>query len=114
MPRPELAAKSASPKTTTRVSGFGASGAAPGAAAAAAETAAAMVIGPCLSPLAALNDTLPLDNRLLRSDSAQLRGLVSTIPCAVWPLTPPDTGVAERAKGYAVMNLNRCVIACDG
>ena len=41
----------------------------------------------------------------LTSDSAQLRGLVSTKPCAVWPLTPPLTGVTERADGYAVSSL---------
>ena len=39
------------------------------------------------------------------SVSAQLRGLVSTNVCAVWPLTPPLTGVTERASGNAVSTL---------
>ena len=79
-----------------------------------AATAAATEIGPCLSPLAALNETLPVVSIALMSDSAQLRGLVSTNPCAMCPLTPPETAVTERADGYAVRNLKRCVIACDG
>ena len=41
----------------------------------------------------------------LMSVSAQLRGLVSTNACAVWPLTPPVTGVTDRASGNAVMQL---------
>src|SRR3954468_11847868 len=112
MPSAALPAKSESPKTTTRVSGFAAS-AAPAGAAADVDTAAATVTGPCLS-LPAVNATLPVVSSPLMSDSAQLRGLVSTKPCAVWPLTPPVTGVTERADGYAVSSRNRCVIACAG
>ncbi len=48
------------------------------------------------------------------SVSAQLRGLDSTIGCAVCPLTPPLTGEASRASGNAVMTLNRAVIGWDG
>src|SRR5204863_6802782 len=109
---------SESPNTTTRVSGFVASlppsdvlGAA--VSVTAAETAEAIVTGPFLS-LPSLNST-GFDSRTpLRSVSAQLRALVSTIDCAVCPLTPPETGAAERASGYAVRRLNRWVIGCDG
>src|SRR5215831_17318371 len=97
-----------------RVSGLGAAAGAPGAAAAGDDTAEATVIGPCLSAVPALNWTLPVVSRPLMSLSAQLRWLVSTKPCAMRPLTPPDTGVTERASGKAVRNLNRWVMACDG
>src|SRR4029077_8700359 len=53
IPRPEFASKSESPITATRGSGFGASGASPGFGAAdatGAVTAAAIEIGPFLSP----------------------------------------------------------------
>ena len=48
------------------------------------------------------------------SVSAQLCGLVSMNGCAVWPLTPPVTGVAARASGNAVRKLKRSVIGCAG
>ena len=77
MPRPALAAKSESPITTTRVSGFGAS-ASPGLGGAAgvadAVTAAPIAIGPFLSPFDSSSDTWPVVSRLLMSVSAQLRG----------------------------------------
>src|ERR1051325_4704493 len=117
MPRPEFAAKSESPITTTRVSGFGASGAAFGSVALDATlTADPIVTGPFLSPFASSSETGPLVSSLLMSLSAQLRGLVSTNGCAVRPLTPPDTGAADRAIGNAVRKLNDpfFVIACDG
>src|SRR5262245_46146336 len=97
-----------------RVSGLGASAAAPGAAAGDDETAEATVIGPCLSAVPALNCTVPVVSRPLMSLSPQLRGLVSTKPCAMRPFTPPGTGVTERARGNAVRNLNRAVIGCAG
>src|SRR5689334_14243608 len=81
MPRPAFPAKSESPKTATRVSGLGALAAAPAVDAVDDDdTADAIVIGPCLSPLGALNVTLPDASKPLTSDSAQLRGLVWTNP----------------------------------
>src|SRR4051794_19666469 len=110
-------AKSESPITARRVSGFGAS-ASPGlggvAGATAADTAEPSAIGPFLSPLPSSSDTAPLVINDFRSVSAQLRGPVSMNGCAVWPLTPPVTGDASRASGKAVIIPNRCVIACAG
>src|SRR6516225_1250494 len=118
MPIPELAAKSESPITTSRVSGFGASCGAFASveAAAGAATADPMAIGPFLSPFDSSSDTWPVVNSPLMSLSAQLRGLVSTNAWAVRPLTPPDTGAADRAIGKAVRKLNDpfLLIACEG
>src|SRR5215468_8567743 len=97
-----------------RVSGLGASAVAGVAADDEDDTAEATVIGPGLSAVPALNCTLPVVSRPLMSLSAQLRALVSTKPCAMRPLTPPGTGVTERASGKAVRNLNRWVMACEG
>ena len=85
IPSPEFAAKSESPMTTTRVSGFGASGGSPGFGAAVelAETADPIDTGPFLSPFDSSSDTSPLASRLLMSASAQLLGLDSTNVCAV-------------------------------
>src|SRR5579862_5073654 len=110
-----LLAKSESPKTTTRASGLGASAAASGfgagvAAVVGAATAAAIEIGPGLSPLSSSSFAWPVVRTVLMSVSAQLRAPVWTKDCAVWPLTPPGTGVADRASGYAVRRLKRSVI----
>src|SRR5438034_9215797 len=119
MPRPPFPAKSESPTTATRVSGLGASGSSgfdpPGAAEAVdvAEAAAAIVIGPFLSPFDSSSDTLPVASKSLISASAQLCGLVCANGCAVCPLTPPVTGVTERASGNAVTKLKFWVIGCD-
>ena len=65
-----------------------------------AETAAASVIGPCLSPLSALNSTCPLpDDSEAMSASAQLCALVVTSGCAVRPFEPPSIGDIDRAIG---------------
>ncbi len=50
--------------------------------------------------------------RPLMSVSAQLCGLVSSTFCAVWPLTPPSTGVTDRASGNAVITPKFSVIGC--
>ena len=85
MPSPEVATKSESPNTTTRVSGFGPSAASPGLAGSVdgADTAAAIDTGPFLSPFASSSDTWPDVNSAFTSDSAQLLGLVSTKVCAM-------------------------------
>src|SRR5581483_406551 len=117
MPSAEFDAKSESPMTATRVSGFGASGAAFASVAVDATlTAQPMSTGPFLSPLLSSSETWPDVSRLLMSFSAQLRALVSTNACAVRPLTPPATGVHDRDIGNAVRKLNVpfFVIACDG
>ena len=110
MPRPPLAAKSESPNTTTRVSGFGASSAAfrasaGVASATAADTAAPMTTGPFLSPFASSSATWPVASSALMSVSAQLAGSVSMNGCAVWPLTPPDHRrrlAGQRIRGEEV------------
>ena len=102
MPSAAFEAKSESPNTTTRVSGFGASACVRLAARPPTRRPRRRrqsAIGPCLSPLSAFIDTLPDVNSPLMSDSAQLRALVSTMPWAVCPLTPPITAVTERASG---------------
>ena len=112
-----FAAKSESPNTTTRVSGFDVSPLSPGLDASpdvtATLTAAAIETGPFLS-FPSSNDTCCVVSSVFTSDSAQLRGLVSTTGCAMWPATPPSTGATDRASGNAVSRLNRCVIGCDG
>ena len=45
---------------------------------------------------------------------AQLRWLVSTMVCAVWPSLPPVTGETDRASGNAVKSWNRSVIGWGG
>src|SRR5690349_19586202 len=115
MPRPALATKSESPKTATRASGFGVSGSVGlGALGAIADTAAAIEIGPDLSPLLASSFTSPVVSRLLMSLSAQLCGLVSTNVIATRPLTPPFTATADLAKGNAVRKPKLLVIGCAG
>src|SRR5687767_11311316 len=122
-PIARLEAKSESPTATTRVSGVlgcsGESGLAfagfGGVTVAGADTAAARVIGPCLSPLSALNSTspLPADNDEM-STSAQLCWLVATSGCARWPFEPPSIGDIDRAIGYAVSTRKPWVIGWDG
>ena len=109
MPRPALAAKSESPIVTTRVSGFAGASAAGGLAASvapdAADTAVPIETGPFLSPVDSSSETLPEVSRDRMSLSAQLRGPVSRIVCATWPLTPPITGVdrsRQRKRGEEV------------
>src|SRR5687768_1893868 len=72
-------------------------------------------MGPCLSPLLALNSTspLPADNDEM-SASAQLCWLVFTSGCAVWLLEPPSIGDIERAIGYAVSTRKPWVIGWEG
>ena len=103
-------AKSESPKTTTRVSGFGASGLSPGLAgsAAAADTAEASVIGPGLSFPG--SRAIFLGQERLDVAFGPTPSLVVTSGWAVCPFTPPSTGVTERDSGYAVITLNRSVI----
>src|SRR5262245_38416376 len=93
MPIAMFDAKSESPIATMRVSGVlgpsGLSGVAlpdglGGVTVAGAEDAAASVMGPCLSPLSALNSTCAFpDDRVARSASDQLCALVFTSGCAV-------------------------------
>ena len=84
------------------------------ALAAATDTAAAIPTGPFLSPLASSSDTSPVVINPLMSASAQLRGPVSAMLCGVRPLTPPMTGVTDRASGNAVNSWNRSVMAWGG
>ena len=125
VPRNPFDAKSESPIATTRVSGFFGSSSfvastwfsglgGEGASGAVTETAAPRGIGPVLSPLAASDVSRPVVSSDLMSVSAQLRGLVSMIGCAVRPLTPPDTGVMDRAIGYTVNSSNRSTTGCEG
>ena len=114
MPSTAFDAKSESPITTTRVSGLGASLSAAGAAAVTgADTAAAIEIGPFLSLPSSYSTGLPA-SAPFRSVSAQLRGLVWTMLCAVCPLTASVVGDADRASGNAVSTEKRSVIGCGG
>ncbi len=108
MPSAPLAAKSESPITTTRVSGFGASvarlrrrrrrrrGATP--------PRRSRPVPSC-RPSPRRATPCPVVISALMSVSAQLRGLVSMNGCAVWPFTPPCTGddrSRQRIRGHVV------------
>ena len=108
--------------TTSRVSGFGGSSGfgwpaggagAAGAAGAGIDSAAPMGTGPCVS-LALSFSTLPEVNIPARSVSPQLLAELSMNGCAVRLLTPPLTGVTDRANGYAVSSRKPSTMGCAG
>ena len=102
--RRRCSAKSESPKTTTRVSGFGASPAAGVLGAAApstgADTATAERHRPGLvaARLVHRDARVAAQRREVRLRPAAAR-LVSTIVCATRPFVPPSTGSMPRASG---------------
>src|SRR2546422_451466 len=107
MPRAKFAAKSESPMTAMRDSGFfgssfcdafAASVAGAGASGAGAETATPIEIGPCLSPWSALRATSPFDRSWLLLVSAQLRALGSVIGCGDRPFVPALAGVTALVQ----------------